>query len=145
MDKKQEKYEQEMQQKLILYQLLQKHLEELSNQAGMLESKLIEIETTSGTLSDLMGVKERDELVFPLGSGCYGYGRLDDKGKIMVDIGAGNLLNKTPTQAATFLEEKKEEIRKLSERLVREVSEVSSRLNSLAEEIQKESDKHSHK
>ena len=141
---KADKKEQEMQEKLILYQLLQKHLEELSNQATLLEGKMLEIETTSSTLSDLRGMKEKGELVFPLGSGCYGYGRLDDNGKIMVDIGAGNLINKTPSQAAAFLEEKKEEIKKLGDRLVKEVSEVSERLNILAEEIQKESEKHAH-
>jgi prefoldin alpha subunit len=134
-------HEQEMQENLILYQLLQKHLEELSNQATLLEGRLMELENTSGTLSDLKGMKEKGELVFSLGSGCYGYGRLDDRGKVMVDIGAGTLVNKTPAQAESFLEEKKEEIKKLSEKLVKEVSEVSERMNTLAAEIQKDSEK----
>ncbi len=135
------KHEEEMQEKIVLYQLLQKHLEELSNQAAVLENKLIEIETTRNTLSDIKKMREKGELVFPLGSGCYGYGRLDDKEKVMVDVGAGNLIDKTPAQAAAFLDEKREDIKRLGERLVKEVTDVSERMNRLAEELQKESGK----
>ena len=127
---------QELQQKLIIYQLLQKRLEELQQQALMLERRFIELETTKHALSDLEKMKNGGELFFPLGSGVYAKGKVLDNKNLMIELGAGVVTMKNPKSAKSFLEEKNREIENASEKLGEEINAAMSKINAMATDLQ---------
>ena len=131
--------EKEMQEKVFLYQLLQKHLESLSQNAVMLERRYEEIESTRAALEDIEKLKEKNEILVPLGSGFFTYGKVTDSGKIMAEIGGGVFMDKDPQSGQQVLEERKQEIEKLAGDMQREMTEVSERMNMLAEEVEQAS------
>jgi prefoldin alpha subunit len=133
MDKK----EQALQEDLILYQLLQKHLEQLGQETALLEKRLAELDATKATIRDMGKMEEGGEFMFPMGSGCFGYGRLAHKRSVMVEIGAGNLIDKAPEAALEFVDERKQEAGNLAEQARAEIAAVSEKMNEIASRLQK--------
>ncbi|MCX6814928.1 MAG: prefoldin subunit alpha [Candidatus Aenigmarchaeota archaeon] len=134
----------EMQEKVILYQLLQKHLESLTQNAVMLERRYEEIEATRLAVEDIEKAKE-SEILVPLGSGLFTYGKIVDSKKMLVDAGAGVFMDKDTDSSKRLLEERKQELEKLAEDMQHEIMDVYSRLNSLAMEIEGMSQEPEHK
>ena len=130
-----EEKEREAQQTLILYQLLQNHLEQLKNQAALFERRLMETEITKQTLNDLKKSKESDVLI-PLGSGCYSHGSIRNSEKIITDVGAGIFVERETGQTNEILESNKTEIENLSKNLQDEINTTVKRLNDVALQIE---------
>ena len=125
-----------MQEKVILYQLLQRHLESLTQNAVMLERRYEEIESTRMAVEDIGKLKEKNEILVPLGSGFFTYGKITDSGKMLAEAGTGIFMDKDPGSAKKLLEERKQELEKLAGEMQQEIGDVSSRLNGLAMEIE---------
>ena len=132
-----ENKQEELQQKFVLYQLLQSRIEELKQQIEMLQQKNMEMETTKFALGEINSMKEGNEVLVPLGSGCYVYGKSTNSKKILVDIGAGVMTNKPPEEAQGLVEEKREEIERLILNLQSELIEAANTINTIAPELQK--------
>lgn len=82
-------------------------------------------------------MKEGNEVLVPIGSGCYVYGKSTNSKKILVDIGSGVMTNKTSEEAQNLVEEKREEIEKLVLNLQSELIEAVNKINEIAPELQK--------
>lgn len=132
-----ESRKQEVQQKLVLYQLLQRHLEELRQQALLLERMFIEIETTKQTVSDLKKLKDVDEILVPLGSGFYTHGRVSGTKKFLVDIGASVLVKKNTESMDNVLDDKRKEMENASRELQNEMANTMKKMNELGMELEK--------
>jgi prefoldin alpha subunit len=131
----QEEKQEAMQEKAILYQILQKHLESLTQNAVMIERRYEELEATKMALEDIAKAKE-SEILVPLGSGIFTYGKIEDSRRMLVDTGAGVFIDKDPESSKSLLEERKKEIEKLAHDMQAEMADVSSRLNSIALELE---------
>jgi len=137
--------EKELQEKVLVYQIMQKHLEELGQSALLLDRKYAEIEAAREAFEDITKLKEKNEVLVPIGNGIFSHGKITETQKFLVEVGAGILMEKDPESARKFLEEKKNEIEKLAEELQAEINETSERMNSLAAEIEKAASKHQSK
>ncbi|MBI4020569.1 MAG: prefoldin subunit alpha [Candidatus Aenigmarchaeota archaeon] len=129
--------QEEIQEKLILYQLLQKHFEELRMQGMMVERKMAEFETTRQALEDIKNADAKNETLVPLGSGLYTYGKITDKARMLVDIGAGVMVNKEIKDAAQLLEGKKKDLGSITLQLQREMENVAEQINSIAPQLER--------
>jgi prefoldin alpha subunit len=125
----------ELQQKAILYQLLQKHLESLKQQVLRNESRFLEIQTTQHALKDF-GKDEVNTALIPLGSGCYADAQITDTKKVLLDVGEGVVVKKTIKEAKVFLDEKEKEAGAVSEKLQNEANQVIKQINDIAVEIE---------
>lgn len=140
--------EKEMQEKMILYQIMQKHMESLGQNATLLERRYEEMEMTRQALEDIGKLKEKNDILVPVGSGFFTRGKISDFKDMLVDIGAGIFMDKDPGSSKRLLEDRKKEIEKLADELQHEMNEVSSRINTLAMEIEQASQQgqeHEHK
>ncbi len=86
--------EKELQEKAILYQLLQKHLESMTQNAILLERRYEEIEAARMAMEDIGKLRDKNEILVPLGSGLFTHGRITDPKSMIVDIGSGIFLEK---------------------------------------------------
>jgi prefoldin alpha subunit len=127
----------ELQQKMIVYQLMQKRLEELQQQAVLIERKYAELEVARNTISDLEKMKKGGEMFFPLGSGVYAKGNVHEDKTLMVELGAGLVSVKKPKAAQDFLEEKKKEIESEGGDLEKELKKTAEKMNEIAHQLQK--------
>ena len=128
--------ENEIQEKVILYQLLQKQLEDMKSQALLIERKLMEFEISKKALSDTKTLKDGSEILIPVGSGTYIHGSAAPSKKVLIDIGANYMISKDISSSETVLESQKSDVEKLNDKLAHEVSEVVNKINTLAMEIE---------
>lgn len=127
--------EQEVQQKLLLYQLLQNQLEELKKQGQVIQAKYTEIEATRMALDDLEKIKKEREILIPLGSGIYSGGK-SHTGDLLVDVGAGILIRKPIADAAKAIDTRKKEVEVVVDKLQDEMLSIVSKINELGSELQ---------
>jgi len=129
----------ELQQKIVTYQLLQKHLEELKNQGLLLEKKAIDLEATRQAIDDLKKTKKDSETLIPLGNESYTYGKIIDLKKLLVDIGSGVFVKKDIESSLKLLGKKRQDIEKMSRELHIELNNTANNMNAIALEIEKTS------
>ena len=134
VDTSEEKKE-ELQQKLIIYQLLQKRLEELQQHALLLERRFVEIETAKNTVADIEKLSKGSELYFPLGSGVFAKGSIVSISDMMVELGSGIVMAKDPKSVKDFLEGKEKELEKSADELQDEMKHTMEKVNEIAEEL----------
>jgi len=126
----------ELQQKLVIYQLMQKRLEELQQQAMIIEKKYAELEITKNTISDLEKSKAGNELFFPLGSGVYAKGSVHEDKTVMVELGAGLVSVKDTKSARDFLDKTKQDIEESGKNMENEIRTTAEKINAIAHELQ---------
>ena len=104
----------QMEEKFIMYQLLQKQLEMFREQALQLEKNFIEIETTKQSVEDFQKLKTVNEIMIPLGSGYYIEGKITNLKKVLMSPGANFMIEKNLKSAHESLESKRKEIENIS-------------------------------
>ena len=127
--------QQELQQKLMAYQMLQQQLEELRNQATLLQGRMAELESTRIALEDLGNVKDGTETFVPLGSGLFANGTVT-KGDLLVDIGAGVMGIRTLKEANEVLEKHRKEVDDFAEKLQTEMTRVITQITAIGSELE---------
>jgi len=127
----------DVQEKVLIYQILQNHLEEFNKQAAALESRIGELEVTGNALREIGNSEEGAETLVPIGGGCYAYGKLSDRSKFLVEVGAGIMANKTLQEAASLIEERKKEVDGVNGRLQSEMQKISTSINTIMLDLQK--------
>ncbi len=133
VDKKQK----EIQEKVLIYQILQNQLEEFTRQATALETRLGELEVTTNALKEMKGIKQDSDTLFHIGGGCYGHGKLMDNNKYLVEVGAGIMANKTLPETIAIIDERKKEVDSIKDKLVAEIEKIGDHMNQIGLELQK--------
>jgi prefoldin alpha subunit len=129
----------ELQEKIIAYRMFEARLDGLIKQRDMLISKLAEIQTTLNSIDEIE--KSKEEVLFPLGSEAYTFGKVIDNKKMIVEIGANVALEKTPEEGKEILKKRMEEIEKALNSIQQNIIETSFALNQLGPEIQENIEK----
>lgn len=124
-----------LQEKALMYQLLNAQLEELSSQFLHLNDRMLELEAAKNALGEMGKVKEGSDMLVPIGAGCYGFGKLGKKGSFMVEIGAGLLEEKPLSGALCAVEERKKEIGNLQERVKAELEGMRMKMDQIGLEL----------
>ncbi len=129
--------DEKLQEKYVLYQLLQQNLESLRQQLELVERQLIEIKTTELVFRDFKNKKGIDDVLIPLGSGCYGKAKITDVKSVLVNLGANVMVNKTLESAELFLKRREEELEKVGREIQEQMIRVANEINEIAVEIQR--------
>jgi len=124
----------EMQEKMLTYRILENRLDAFLKQREMVVSKLIEIQNTLSSMDEIE--KSKEDILFPIGAEAYTFGKVVDKKRVMVDIGANVILEKTIEEGKQILEKRKTEIENGLKEMQREIAEMSAALEQLGLEIQ---------
>jgi prefoldin alpha subunit len=131
------KNEQEIQKKMLQFQILEGNLRTVRGQLENVAGRLEDMERTKLALGDLGSVKANDSAMIPVGAGTFVKGKIMDAGNVLVSIGADMAVMKTREEAVSFLDERLAEIRKMAEEISAQERVVVSELQRLQPEIQK--------
>lgn len=124
----------ELQEKILTHRILEARLDSLLKQRDILASKLIEIQTTLKSVDEIQ--KSKGMVLFPIGSEAYTFGKVMDKKKLIVEIGANVALEKTVEAGKEILNRRKAEMENVLNTVQKNIFEISSSLGSLGPEIQ---------
>lgn len=124
----------ELQEKILAYRILQSKLEESLKQREILMNRIMEIENTIEAIEE--SGKNDKETLFPIGSDTFLLGKVTDKNKMLVGIGANILLEKSFEEGKESLNKNKVDLEIAMKEIQHEINHLSSDLQRLTPEIQ---------
>jgi len=127
--------EKKLQQKLLTYRFLEDRLNGLLRQRDMIADKISEMMSTLESIKEIDSAK--DSILFPIGSEAYTFGKILEKDKLIVEIGANIALEKTFKEGKLTLEKRKTELEKALQDIQKEALIVNSSMEMLLPEIEK--------
>ncbi len=127
----------DIQEKFVLYQMLNQRLEEIKQHATMIQHKMIELETSRLALSEMKAVKTDNEILIPVGSGIYAFGKSSAPEKVLIDLGAGIVAKKSIEEAGSHIDKKKKEVEDAAQMLQGEANAITNKLQEIVPELQK--------
>ncbi|KGK98746.1 prefoldin subunit alpha [Methanococcoides methylutens] len=110
---------------------LQNQAESLQQQMGMVQMSIEECTRAIGTLEELEAVSGSINTMLPLGGGAFVHANVANLEKVVVSVGAGISVEKPPAEAKELLNQRKEELNKVVERLNGSIAQVGQRIQSI--------------
>ncbi|UGV41036.1 prefoldin subunit alpha [Methanococcoides orientis] len=110
---------------------LQNQAESLQQQMGMVQMSIEECTRAIGTLEELESVSGSINTMLPLGGGAFVHANVANLEKVVVSVGAGISVEKPPAEAKELLNQRKEELNKVVERLNGSIAQVGQRIQSI--------------
>ncbi len=114
---------------------LQARAEQAQNQLAALQQFIAEATVALSTLNALRQPAGVGESLFPVGSGAFVKATLADSQKLLVEIGAGVVAEKTFDEASKILEERITRSSKAAERIQSELQAILARGDELNERL----------
>ena len=130
-----EETEKKLQEKVMAYKMLENRLEALGRQQQMFTQRLIEINNTIASIEEIK--KGEKDILFPLGSAAFAKGEVSDEKKIIVDIGAGVVLEKDISDGIALLEDRRKEIENAAMVLKNEIDTIAQQMQVIEADTQR--------
>jgi prefoldin alpha subunit len=136
--------EDEITRNLTLIEYYKQQMESLDLQLQMLQSALSDHQRARVTVESLQTVDGKTDVLIPAGGGVYLNGAVGSTSSMLVAIGAGFIMEKTPTETIAKLDEhirriqdNQERMYQLATSLQNEASELSQKTQQMMETAQK--------
>jgi len=124
--------------KYIPLQLLQQQLGQLTEYLEKLQLQQQELVTSLEALTELQKTKINTEILAPVANGIFLKAELKDNQKLVVNVGAEVIVEKTISEVITLLEEQREKISENiaeAEGMLQQLQEHGRRMSLESEEI----------
>ena len=130
--------DEELRQMLALMDSYKNRVEALTRHAQVLRSTLDEVNMADTSIKTLIDAKEGDEIMVPIGASSFMNVKVTSNKNIIVGIGSGISVEKTPEEASKFMEANAAEISEALKKTVDAVQEVQQALTTVSEAVKTE-------
>lgn len=127
----------ELQEKYFQSEILKSQLNVIAKERQSLQEKLMEIELTKATLSEIDGVEKGTTIWSSLGAGVFVKTSLEDKKKFMVNLGADVMCEKSMKEVLEILDKQMGDIQKADKELLKNAGKISEELSKIDKELAK--------
>ena len=128
----------ELRQMLALMESYKNRTEALSRQVTVLRSTLDEVNMADESIKALMAAKEGDEIMVPIGASSFMNVKVTSNKNIVVGVGSGISVEKTPEDANKYMEANAAELSEALKKTVDALQEVQQALSTVSEAVQVE-------
>ncbi|HLC58878.1 MAG TPA: prefoldin subunit alpha [Candidatus Nanoarchaeia archaeon] len=118
------------------YQMLMQQLQQLEQNSEIIEKHVSDLNSLKENLGNVSKVKTNTESLLPIGNGIFLRGELKDSSSVVMNVGAGVLLEKSVKEAIDSVESQLLEVKSFLDQLKNEIVNTRESLFSLQEEIQ---------
>ena len=124
--------EEEIRRLLAAYEQYQAQAEGISHQLGLTQIAAQGLERALGAVEALEEAEVGQEILIPIGSGSFIHGKLASKENVVINVGAGVSIEKSPAEAKDILKQRKNEVLEGSKKL----TELLAKINQEMQKIQ---------
>ncbi|WP_297506170.1 prefoldin subunit alpha [Thermococcus sp.] len=110
-------------------------IEYLREQIGAIDATIADLRIVDATLSYLKEKGEGKSIYIPLGSGIAIRGKIEKPDDVIMDVGAGILINTTVDEARENIEKRINALMELRLALLRKIEEDTRKVNELLREL----------
>ena len=126
----------ELRQMLALMESYKNRTEALSHQVTVLRGTLDEVNMANESIKALMAAKEDDEVMIPIGASSFMHVKVGSNKNVIVGVGSGISVEKTPEDASNYMELNAAEISEALKKTVSALQEVQQALSTVSEAVQ---------
>ncbi len=126
----------ELRQMLALMESYKARIDALSHQVNVLRGTLNEVNMASESINSLVGAKEGDEILIPIGASSFMNVVVSSNKNVIVDVGSGVSVEKTPEEASKFMEANAAELTEALKKTASALQEVQQALKTVSEAVQ---------
>jgi len=138
MDKpKMEQNEKQAQEMYMEYQMLDQHIKKMQAQLEAITNQLMEAASTNSAIDELEKIKNGMEIFVPISSGIFVKAAIKDTSDLLVNVGAGAVVQKGRASAKKLVQAQIEEMKKIHERMVSELGKMAARAGEIEQALQK--------
>ena len=130
------KKDEDLQKKILEFQLLDSNLRMLQERAELFNQKLQEVQSTKEALDELENTKPNKAMI-PLGSGNFIFGSIDNCDDVLVGVGAGVAVKSNRNKALENLDKRIEELEKSLNDIVKQINVFVSQIEKVQGEIER--------
>ncbi|MFC1685656.1 prefoldin subunit alpha [Nanoarchaeota archaeon] len=124
----------DMQSKIFEISMLENKLKQLDQQLNMIEQQIAEDQRLEENLKDLKN-NEKSDAILPLGGGIFARGSLNKTDKLLVNIGAGILSEKSLDEAREGVGKRKDRLLEAKEELGKQMQKIVLTMSDLEKTI----------
>ena len=118
--------EEDLQKYMVMIEQYKEQLNQLELQSQYLQALVNDYNKAKITLENIKKSSKESEMLLPIGGSTYINAKAKDTSKVLVDIGAGIVTEKTAEEAIEKIDKRLEEIQKNQEKLVAIMQSVQS-------------------
>ena len=137
--------EEEIRRLLAAYQQYQAQAEAIARQLGLTQLTAEGLERALKAVEAMETAEEGTEMLVPIGSGSFIHAKLASKEKVVLNVGAGVNIEKTPAEAKESLKIRKAEVaegsKKLNEMLGK-IDQEMQRIQAIMEKFEESQQQH---
>ena len=132
-----EQNEQKAQEMYMEYQMLDQHIKKMQSQIETITSQLMEATSTRHSLDELEKMKTGKEIFVPISSGIFVKGTINNTKDLLVNVGAGAVVQKDLPSAKILIQAQIDEMKKVHEKMANEIEKMAKRAAEIEQELQK--------
>jgi prefoldin alpha subunit len=136
--------EEEFQRYASLIEYYKQQLSSIETQFSYVQSSIMEYSQAKITIEKIKETKTGTEILIPIGGGTFSFAAVKNPSKILTDVGAGIIIEKTPSESIEVLEKRIENLQKnqeslssYSQQIQKEMEEVSNKAQQILANAQK--------
>ncbi|MEM0231435.1 MAG: prefoldin subunit alpha [Candidatus Woesearchaeota archaeon] len=107
-------------------QILSEQIGELQRQSEEISSRIAEITSAISAIGELAEAKNSEEALIPITGGIYARGRITDAENLVMNVGAGVMVEKKAQDVIKILEERLSELKGYNEQLISQIEQLNS-------------------
>ena len=128
--------EEEITRNLTMIEYYKEQLSSIDMQAQYLQAAIADFHKAKITVEQLHKASDQSEILIPIGGGTFLNGTLTDHSKVLVDIGAGLVTEKTVDAAVKKIEERIKDLRENQEKLMSLAQKIENEATELSQKTQ---------
>jgi prefoldin alpha subunit len=129
--------EEEINKNLAILEYYKEQINAVDMQSQLMQAALSDYYKAKMTIEQLKNTDQKSEILIPLGGGTFLNGSIQDSQKILVDIGAGYVTEKTVDDALEKVEERIVKLQKNQEKLITTAQKLQNESAELSQKTQK--------
>src|SRR3989338_5850157 len=129
--------EKQAQEMYMEYQMLDQHIKKMQAHLEAITNQLMEAASTNSAIDELEKIKNGMEIFVPISSGIFVKAAIKDTSDLLVNVGAGAVVQKGRASAKKLVQAQIEEMKKIHERMVIELGKMAARAGEIEQALQK--------
>lgn len=125
----------ELQKKYLEYQLIDQRIKQLQQQMQTAEQQLIEIMATLQSLDEFALLDEGSEILVPVNNGIFTKARLKKENKLLVNVGASVVVDKSIEDTKKLIEKQEQDMEKIRDQIAENINMLVEKATVLEKEL----------
>lgn len=125
----------ELQKKYLEYQLIDQRIKQMQQQMQTAEQQLIEIMATLQSLDEFALLDEGSEILVPVNNGIFTKARLKKENKLLVNVGASVVVDKSIEDTKKLIEKQEQDMEKIRDQIAENINMLVEKATVLEKEL----------